>query len=181
MSDWIRFWQRAGDLCVRRADCELDGGNFDLACRSYLTAAEHYWLALSAATTVPPEGHALRDAHVSAFRSALSLLPHPATVIELSVGAQTASGYLFMPAGGVSVRPAVIWPVEPTSTVESSYRHVALPVLESHAACALFAASSATCFPSDPLVDAVVQWVRDQRGIDHIVAPRAQLCGSRRE
>jgi hypothetical protein len=175
---WTRHWQQAGDECVRSADRALEADGFGDACQGYLAAAEHYWLALSAETSSLPERRALEDAHESAFRSALPLLPSPTVAIALQVADVSVSGYLFMPAGGVSLSPAVIWPVDATATVASSYRQVVVPILESGAACAVFSADAAPS-SADQLVDAVASWVSGQPGVQHVIDTRATLRSDR--
>lgn len=153
---------------MRHADSELEADRFAEACRAYLTAAEHYWLALSASTRAIAERRRLHDAQVSAFRAAIPLLPHPTTPFALAIDGESVAGYLFLPTERRSGLPTVTWRVEPPVTVEAGYWHVAVPILQSGTGCAVFATGSAR---PDVVFSAVTQWVQQQPGVDLSAEP----------
>ena len=153
---------------MRRGDAELDADNFTAACRNYLMASQYYWLALSGTTLGVAERRRLEDAHVGAFRTALPSLPHATTPFALDVDNVEVAGYLFMPAGRVNASVTVLWPVGGCATAESSYWQIAAPLLDTDAACLVFTPNTAQS------VRAVVQWVRQQPGVDRLLeAPPA--------
>lgn len=174
IAEWVRYWSRMGDACMSRADGELEARQFSRACDSYLAATEFYWLALSRTSRRVPEHRLLADAHVSAFRTAVPLLCHPATPFDLTVGKSRATGYLFRPVGGTALCRPVVWPVQSEATAESSYRQVALAILGSDLACAVYSVDEGQSrrgdpgcpAPTDAVQRAVVQWVRHQPGVD---------------
>jgi hypothetical protein len=148
---------------MRRGDAELEADNFTDACRSYLMASQYYWLALSETGLGMAERRRLEDAHVGAFRTALPSLPHPTTPFMLDIDDGEVAGYLFMPAGRASASLTVLWPVGGCTTAESSYWQIAAPLLDTDTACAVFAPNT------EQSVHAVVQWVRQQPGVDHLL------------
>lgn len=168
-----------GDRCMSRGDGELEGRQFSRACDSYLAATDHYWLALSRANRHVPERRVLADAHVSAFRAALPLLSHPAAPFDLNIDQDRVTGYVFCPSPGADLFRPVIWAVGRGTTAESSYRQVALTILGSDLACAVYSVEvsrrhqPAADHPlSAPALEcAVVQWVQEQPGVDPDVEP----------
>lgn len=164
MDEWARHWSVDGDGSIRRADAFLEADNLTDAGRGYLLASQCYWLALSSTTLGMPERRRLEDAHVGAFRAALPSLPHAATPFALHLGDLDAAGYLFMPADRVRPSVTVVWPVGGCATPESAYWQLAAPLLGTGAACVVFAADT------EQSVHAVVQWVRQQPGVDHVLA-----------
>lgn len=165
---------------MHRGDLELEDGHFDEACRSFLAATDYYWLALNGSCLREAERRAVKEAQISAFRSAVPLLPHLTTPFELVVEGVRVTGYLFLPAGSRGPCPAVIWPVEPDATVESSYRQIAVAILESGVACAVCAPANERRSHRDDdtpwvsmavLTDAVTQWVQQQPGVDATAEP----------
>jgi hypothetical protein len=154
---------------MRRGDAQLELDNLTDACRSYLMASRYYWLALSGPTLGIAERRRLEDAHVGAFLTALPSLPHATTPFALHVDDVEVAGYLFMPAGRVSASVTVVWPVAGCATAESSYWQIAAPLLDTDTACLVFAPDTEQC------VRAVVQWVRRQPGVDHLLASPHRL------
>ena len=161
---WATHWTRAADHCLTRADGELEADRFNPAGHAYLTAAEYYWLALCEPTLTLGERRALEEAHVSAFRTAVPLLPYAGSPFTLEHDGAEVHGYLFLPAGTPSC--AVAWNVPAGGTVESTYWQVAVPVLESGAACVVYTAAD-----SDGTRQAVARWLREATGIDHLIEP----------
>ena len=151
---------------MRRGDAELESDNFTDACRSYLMASQYYWLALSGTTLGIAERRRLEDAHVGAFRTALPSLPHATTPFALDIDNAEVAGYLFMPAGQVNASVTVLWPVSSCATAESSYWQIAAPLLDADTACLVFAPNT------ERSVRAVVRWVRQQPGVDHLLEAR---------
>jgi hypothetical protein len=164
MDEWARHWSVAGDRSMRRGDTELELDNLTDACRSYLMASQYYWLALSGTTLCAAERRRLEDAHVGAFRTALPSLPHAATPFALHLDDLDVAGYLFMPADRASASVTVLWPVGGCATAESSYWQIAAPLLDTDTACLVFAPDT------EQGVRAVVQWARQQPGVDHLLA-----------
>lgn len=148
---------------MHRGDAELEADNFTDACRSYLMASQYYWLALSGTTLGVAERRRLEDAHVGAFRTALPSLPHAATPFAFDIDDVEVAGYLFMPAGRVNASLTVLWPVGGCATAESSYWQIAAPLLDTNTACLVFAPNT------EESVRAVVQWARQQPGVDHLL------------
>jgi hypothetical protein len=155
---------------MRRGDAELESDDFADACRSYLMASQYYWLALSGTALGMAERRRLEDAHVGAFRTALPSLPHATTAFALDVDDGEVAGYLFMPAGRVNASVTVLWPVGDCATAESSYWQIAAPLLDTDTACVVFTPNT------KPSVRAVVQWVRQQPGVDHLLEARPALA-----
>jgi hypothetical protein len=164
---------------MSRGDGELEAQQFSRACDSYLAATDHYWLALSRANCHVPERRVLANAHVSAFRAALPLLSHPAAPFDLEVDQARVTGYVFRPRPGADlVRPA-IWAVGRDATAESSYRQVALTILGSNLACAVYSVevsrrhqlAAGRPLSAPALQCAVVQWVQEQPGVDPDAEP----------
>lgn len=162
---------------MRRGDAALEADQLAPACADYLSATEFYWLALRGTHLPQAERRGLEDAHVGAFRAAIPLLPHVTTPFCFEVDGVAIAGYLFAPPSALTTSPTVIWTVDPDTTVESSYRQVALPILGSGIACAVFTfrfprgiARSSTRI--DAVVDAVTDWVRLRRGaVEPLTAP----------
>ena len=148
---------------MRRGDAELESDNFTDACRSYLMASRYYWLALFETTLRMTERRRLEDAHVGAFRTALPSLPHATTPFALDAGDLEVAGYLFMPAGRVNASVTVLWPVGGSATAESSYWQIVAPLQDMDTAWLVFAPNT------EPSVRAVVQWARQQPGVDHLL------------
>lgn len=177
VTEWVRYWSRMGDLCMHRGDDELEAQRLNRACESYLVATDYYGLALSRSNHSVPEGRVLADAHMSAFRTAMPLLPHRAASFELEVEDTRVTGYLFQPTCGADPCRPVVWSVERGATAESSYRRVALAVLQADLACAVFSVDDGEPPRTGPssrrhaLQRAVMQWVRQQPGVDPDVEP----------
>jgi len=148
---------------MHRGDAELESDNFSDACRSYLMASQYYWLALYGATLGMAERRRLEDAHVGAFRTALPSLPHVTTPFALHVDDLEVAGYLFMPADRADASVTVLWPVGGCATAESSYWQIAAPLLDTDTAWVVFAPDT------EQSVRAVVQWVRQQPGVDQVL------------
>ncbi|MEO9110946.1 MAG: hypothetical protein ABI368_12075, partial [Jatrophihabitantaceae bacterium] len=105
---------------MRRGDAGLEADQLGDACHSYLGAAEYYWLALRETELASAERCRIEDAHVSAFRAAVPLLPHRTTPFDLDVEGVAVRGYLFMPTAVAKAAPTIIWPVEGEATVAST-------------------------------------------------------------
>jgi hypothetical protein len=170
MGQWARRWSRTGDRTMRRADAELESDEFGAACRSYVTAAEYYWLALSDRTLQQSDRRALQDAQVSAFQAAVPMLAHPTTRFELRVRGLAVAGYLSLPAGSTTTVPVVLWRVQPPATPEAGYRQVAVPVLDAGCGCALVGTGSARKTPAS-VTGAVTRWIRRQPGVSAVIDP----------
>lgn len=167
-SDWSRCWSHAGAEAIRRADASLDCGLLAAACESYLAAARYYWLALSGPALRPADRRALEDAHAAAFRAAVPMLPHPATPFTVQVDDTATAGYLFLPAGATAPASVVLRAIRPSTTAESGYWQVALPILDSGIGCAVFTAAATRI---SPITSAVARWAAQQPGVGAVIDP----------
>jgi hypothetical protein len=102
---WYRAWSAFGSRLTEQADAALAAGHAVSARGAYLRAAEYFRQAFffHRDDLDGPELRAAYPASVQAFRAALPLLGHPATVLS---GPQP--GYLFAPAGPVRPRPTIL-------------------------------------------------------------------------
>jgi pimeloyl-ACP methyl ester carboxylesterase len=123
---WYRAWSAFGSQLTEQADVALAAGHAVSARGAYLRAAEYFRQAFffHRDDLDGPELRAAYPASVQAFRAALPLLGHPATVLS---GAE--SGYLFAPAGPTRPRPTILHIGGYDGTAEELYAS-ARPALE---------------------------------------------------
>jgi hypothetical protein len=102
---WYRAWSAFGSQLTKQAEAALSAGHAVSARGAYLRAAEYFRQAFffHRDDLDGPELRAAYPAGVQAFRAALPLLGHPATVLS-----GTGSGYLFAPAGPARPRPTIL-------------------------------------------------------------------------
>jgi dienelactone hydrolase len=146
--------------------------------RAYLRASEYYRQATFYARTDlgDPVLHAAYTAHVSAFRSALPLLDHATSVMDVSVGDVIARGYLFQPDDSGHPRPTIIAPAGYDSTAEAGYSFTAKAALERGMNCLTFEGpgqggvlyQDRVTMRADyeAVVTPVIDWLLQQDGVD---------------
>ncbi len=123
---WYRAWSAFGRQLVEQADAALAAGHRVSARGTYLRAAEYLRQAFFFHRE-NLDGDELRLAYaagVAAFRKALPLLDHPATVLTGPL-----SGYLFTPTGGTGPLPTLLHVGGYDGTAEELYASV-YPALE---------------------------------------------------
>ena len=175
---WAREWTRTADRALADADASLGADDTVSARRAYLRASEYYRQATFYARTdlSDPVLHAAYSAHVSAFRSAVPLLDHATTVMEISVGDVLARGYLFQPDDSGRPRPTIIAPAGYDSTAESGYSYAARTALEHGMNCLSFEGpgQGGVLYEDrltmradyEAVVTPVIDWLVQQNGVD---------------
>ena len=123
---WYRAWMAFGSRLAEQADAARDAGHRVSARGAYLRAAEYLRQAFFFHRD-DLDGAELRAAYpasVQAFRAALPLLDHPATILSGEL-----SGYLFAPSGPRAPRPTILHLGGYDGTAEELYASAA-PALE---------------------------------------------------
>ncbi|MGN6688616.1 MAG: hypothetical protein ACTHK1_13900 [Actinomycetales bacterium] len=115
---------------------------------------------------------------MAAFRTAIPGLPHATTPFALDVGDRTVEGYLFLPGTPRRVASTALWPVICPATAESTYWHVAAPMLDSGTGCATFTTSTTTSTGTGSvrrrprgapsILEAVARWALQQPGVHEV-------------
>jgi hypothetical protein len=127
---WYRGWMGFASRLVERADIARAAGHRASARGAYLRASEYFRQAFFFHRD-DLDGAELRTAYpasVQAFRAALPLLGHPATILSGDL-----SGYLFAPGGPPARRPTILHIGGYDGTAEELYAPVPLALERGYA------------------------------------------------
>jgi dienelactone hydrolase len=178
VGSWAREWVATAREVHAEADRAHEAGDLVSAQRAYLRAAEYYRQSFffSRTTLDDPVLTSSYPSHVSAFQSAVPLLPCSTTAMDLDHDGVRVHGYLFRPDESGQPRPTILTPAGYDSTAESGFPSTAVSALGQGMNCVVFEGPGQagvlyddhqTMRPDyEAVVTPVVDWLIAQAGVD---------------